>query len=267
MLINEMLKECVSRGISLSDARNIVAEEIILSKIASSDLTNHVTLKGGIVMYNLSKNGRRVTKDIDFDLIRYSIDEKSINLFVSKMNAVKDGFRVSIKGKPEELNQEDYKGVRLHLIISDSKKDSINLKLDIGVHTYLAIEQNNMVYSFSLLGKHACLIVNSPEQIVAEKLISLGRLGIASTRYKDLYDIYYLDANNLVNTKKVSNILKMFFSNSKRKPKTITELQNVIEDTLNSPVFASEAARPENKWIDVEYKELQKKIIQFVLEL
>ena len=55
MLINEMLKECVSRGISLSDARNIVAEEIILSKIASYDLTNHVTLKCGIVMYNLSK--------------------------------------------------------------------------------------------------------------------------------------------------------------------------------------------------------------------
>ena len=162
MLINKMLKECVSKGVSLSDARNIVAEEIILCKIASSDLTDHVTLKGGIVMYNLSKNDRRVTKDIDFDLIRYSIDEKSINLFVSKMNAVKDGFRVSIKGKPEELNQEDYKGVRLHLIISDSKNDSINLKLDIGVHTYLAIEQNNMVYSFSLLGKHACLMVNSP---------------------------------------------------------------------------------------------------------
>ena len=196
MLINKMLKECVSKNISLPDARNIVAEEIILRKIASSDLVDHITLKGGIVMYNLSKNDRRVTRDIDFDLIRFSIDEQSLMLFVQKMNSVNDGFRISIIGKPEELNQEDYKGVRIHLVIKDDNNESLQLKLDIGVHTYLAIEQNTMVYSFSALKECVSLKVNSPEQIVAEKLISLGRLGLASTRHKDLFDIYYLLLNN-----------------------------------------------------------------------
>ena len=44
-------------------------------------MAERVTLKGGIVMYNLSKNERRATRDIDFDFIRYSIDEASVRLF------------------------------------------------------------------------------------------------------------------------------------------------------------------------------------------
>lgn len=79
MLINEMLEKRIAEGMSLGDARNVVAEEILLKKIASSELAEHVALKGGIVMYNLTKNERRVTKDLDFDLIRYSID------FVNKL--------------------------------------------------------------------------------------------------------------------------------------------------------------------------------------
>lgn len=76
---NEMLEKRIAEGMSLGDARNVVAEEILLKKIASSELAEHVALKGGIVMYNLTKNERRVTKDLDFDLIRYSID------FVNKL--------------------------------------------------------------------------------------------------------------------------------------------------------------------------------------
>ena len=267
MLINKMLKECVSKRIPLPVARNIVAEEIILRKIASSDLADHVTLKGGIVMYNLSKNDRRVTKDIDFDLIRFSIDEKTLKLFVQKMNEVNDGFKIFIKGKPKQLNQEDYRGLRIHLVIKDVNNDSLQLKLDIGVHTYLAIEQNTMIYSFSALNECVSLKTNSPEQIVAEKLLSLARLGPASTRHKDLFDIYYLISKNLVNTKKVSKIIELFFENSRRKPNNVAEFQYVIEDTLSNPFFASEATRPENKWIDVEYEELKKEILQFIMHL
>ena len=38
----------------------------------------------------------------------------------------------------------------------------------------------------------ASLLINSDEQMLAEKLRSLLKFGPLSTRFKDVYDIYYL---------------------------------------------------------------------------
>lgn len=267
MLINEMLEKRIAEGMSLGDARNVVAEEILLKKIASSELAEHVALKGGIVMYNLTKNERRVTKDLDFDLIRYSIDDESIRFFIKKMNNLSDKFNVFIDGKIEELNQEDYSGKRVYVIIKDSQQGTLKLKLDIGVHTYMAIEQENMIYSFETDDTCVSLKVNSPNQIVAEKLISLARLGAISQRFKDLYDVYYLLDTKKVNETGVRNILSLFFENSKRKPNNFLDFQNSIEDTLNNTMFAAEVTKIENRWFDVEYELLKSSIIDFVNKL
>ena len=117
MTIKELVSDNINKGYKLKDAENLSAEELILKKIASSDMAEHVTLKGGIVMYNLTKNNRRVTQDIDFDLIRYSIDKESIKAFIDKMNRIDDGFSLSTLGQIEDLSQEDYKGVRVRLAI------------------------------------------------------------------------------------------------------------------------------------------------------
>ena len=90
MLIQDLVEKYIKQGHNFRNAQNLAAEEIIINKISSSSLSEYVTLKGGIVMYNLTKNNRRVTQDIDFDLIRYSIDESSIRLFVKKMNNINE---------------------------------------------------------------------------------------------------------------------------------------------------------------------------------
>lgn len=84
MLIKKLISKYEELGYSIANCRNLAAEEIIISKIAKSPLAEHVTLKGGIIMFNLTKSSRRVTQDIDFDLIHYSIDEESIRLFFKK---------------------------------------------------------------------------------------------------------------------------------------------------------------------------------------
>ena len=80
MLIKEIVDKYIASGHNYRNAQNLAAEEIVLSKISSSNLTEYVTLKGGIVMFNLTKSDRRVTQDIDFDLIRYSIEKYRILL-------------------------------------------------------------------------------------------------------------------------------------------------------------------------------------------
>lgn len=264
MLIKELVDKYVKQGHNFRNAQNLAAEEIVLNKIASSPLSEHVTLKGGIVMFNLTKNNRRVTQDIDFDLIRYSIDEYSIKLFVEKMNTIDDNITASIYGNIEPLHQEDYQGVRVHLQLKDINNSILRIKLDIGVHTYSAIEQEKIVFSFGSDKDSVCINVNPCEQVFAEKLLSLARLGPISTRYKDIYDIYYLIINDLVDIFKVKDILNMFFKSSKRKPNDILELVNSIIDTLNDDSFAKEAKEPASKWIDVDYDYLRKTIIRFV---
>lgn len=181
MLIKELINKYMTLGYNYRNAQNLAAEEIVLNKIASSSLSEHVTLKGGIVMFNLTKSNRRVTQDIDFDLIRYSIDETSIKLFVEKLNSINDGISASIFGNIENLHQEDYQGVRVHILLKDSS-GKLNIKLDIGVHTYTAIEQETIVFSFESGNKSVSIKVNPCEQIFSEKLLSLARLGAPRTR-------------------------------------------------------------------------------------
>ena len=263
MTIKELVSDNINKGYKLKDAENLAAEEIILKKIASSDMAEHVTLKGGIVMYNLTKNNRRVTQDIDFDLIRYSIDKESIKAFIDKMNRIDDGFSLNALGQIEDLSQEDYKGVRVRLAIKDKTNTCLKLKLDIGVHTYTAIMQERVVFSFAH-GGNVSIQVNPPEQIFAEKLLSLARLGAISGRYKDLYDFYYLIKEKCISKKKVGEILKLFFDLSKKKPNSLIELQESIEDTLNNKYFLAEASRPSSRWIDVDIEDVKETILDFV---
>lgn len=267
MLINELVNKYMEQGHNYRNAQNLAAEEIVLNKIAASPLSEHVTLKGGIVMFNLTKSDRRVTQDIDFDLITYSIDDFSIKLFVEKMNTVNDGITASISGNIESLHQEDYQGVRVHLTLKDLKNATLRIKLDIGVHTYTAIEQEKIVFSFGSDNKSVSVKVNPCEQVFAEKLLSLARLGPISTRYKDLYDLYFLIANNLVEVTKTRNILNLFFQSSNRKPDDIFELVNSVIDTLNDIHFSSEARDPASKWMDVDYEYLRDVIIEFIKKL
>ena len=60
----------------LAEAR--VCQDIVLKAISESSLSRNVTIKGGVVMRSITGNVRRATRDIDFDFIKYSIDEASI---------------------------------------------------------------------------------------------------------------------------------------------------------------------------------------------
>ena len=264
MLISEIVNKYINQGHNYRNAQNLAAEEIVLTKIASSPMAEFITLKGGIVMFNLTKSDRRVTQDIDFDFIRYSIDEESIKRFVEKLDLVDDGVSSSIVGNVEKLHQEDYQGVRVHLLLKDKENTKLRLKLDIGVHTYSLIEQNRIMFSFESGNKTVEIKVNPCEQIFSEKLLSLARLGPLSTRYKDIYDLYYLITNGMLDEEKVKEYLNIFFVNSKRKPNNMNDLVKSLIDTLNNEHFSVEAAKPASKWIDVDYKIAKETIISFM---
>ena len=64
-----------SAGYSAQLAEARVCQDVVLKAIAESSLSRNVTVKGGVVMRSITGKVRRATRDIDFDFIKYSIDE------------------------------------------------------------------------------------------------------------------------------------------------------------------------------------------------
>ena len=86
MDIYELVNKYVVAGYSEDDAIPKVTQDIVLLKIGNSKYNKNITVKGGVVMHNISKDMRRATRDMDIDFIKYSLEDKSILNFIKELN-------------------------------------------------------------------------------------------------------------------------------------------------------------------------------------
>ena len=261
--IKQYIEEYLSKGFTLAQARNLTAQMIILSKIEKSRFVDLILLKGGVVMYNMSHEQRRTTTDLDFDFIRYNISKNSdIELFVGVLNKKDAEYEVIINGKIEELHQHDYHGKRVKLLIKD-KTESIRFKLDIGVHTLLAIDQDKMCFSFEQ-GRNLTLFVNPPEQMFAEKLFALAKIGPTSVRFKDIDDMFYLIKNKSVDTNIIRKCLELLTLNPLSDIKDTQDVINKAIFTLDNQFFMDGYNNSSGSWLKLDYKEIKDALIEFL---
>lgn len=261
--IKELVEDYISKGFTLAQARNLTAQFIILSKIEKSQYVDSVLLKGGVVMYNMTHEQRRTTTDLDFDFVRYSISHDSdIELFVDVLNKKDFQYEVVINGKIEELHQQDYHGKRVKLLIKD-ETESIKFKLDIGIHTLLAIEQDKMCFSFGQ-GKDLTLLVNPPEQMFAEKLFSLAKIGAASVRFKDIDDMYYLVNNKSIDIKLVRKCLELLTLNPVSDIKDVQDVINKVAETLENQFFINGYISSGGSWLKQDYVDIKSCLLDYI---
>ena len=86
---------------------------------------------------------------------------------------------------------------------------SIESKLDFGVHTHFNIDQEEFCFDIAYDDEGASLLINSNEQMFAEKLRSLLRFGALSSRYKDIFDMYFL--SNHVDADSSKSVLEYMY--------------------------------------------------------
>lgn len=194
MNIRELIDQTEQQGYNPANARAKVCQDIVLKAISESDMNRNVTIKGGVVMRNISNDVRRATQDIDLDFIRYSLADESIDAFINKINCI-EGITIERVGQIRELKQQDYHGKRVFIRISDDEGTSIDSKIDFGVHKHLDIDQKEYCFDVGFDDEGANLLANSNEQMFVEKLRSILKFGRYSTRYRDIFDLYYLKDN------------------------------------------------------------------------
>ncbi len=95
----EQLSELAKVGYRVAEAQAKVAHDAILLAMYKSGFKKNCTVKGGVVMCELTKAVRRTTMDIDVDFIHCSISDTSIRRVVARWARL-TGFNVDIRDYP-----------------------------------------------------------------------------------------------------------------------------------------------------------------------
>ena len=223
-------------------------------------MNKNVTIKGGVVMYSISNDKRRATRDLDLDFIKYSLVDESIKVFIDTLNLVNDGIKVYVDGDIQELHHQDYKGKRVNVILKDENNFSVSAKLDIGVHKNFDIKQDEYCFDLDAINESVTLVINSKEQIVCEKLKSLLKFGIRTTRYKDIFDIYYLLNKTNINKDELLNIINILIV---MRENNIYDIIKNLNYTLNNNVFKQRLSDARNNWLDISVDDVIDNVLDY----
>ena len=263
--VNQYIKEGYNRNYAISK----VCQDIIINRIYHSKYSDKITIKGGVVMFHLTNNIRRATVDIDMDLINMSIaTENIVNIFIdlSKLDHI-DGFKLSIdKNKIEELSHQDYHGKRLTVSITDNHRKTYNFKLDIGVHKHTDIHQDTLLLNTQIIDGNIEFLINSKEQIFIEKLIPILKFGPLSTRYRDIFDLYWLITEGNLDKDKILNYMKILIFDNDIDIHEIKELYNTVNLVLSEPMFISNLCNNYN-WTNADINIILENIKNYLKSL
>lgn len=219
-------------------------------------------------MHNISNDIRRATRDLDIDFIKYSLEDESIKNFINALNNEESGINIEIIGNITPLHHQDYDGKRVHIKIKDNFGNSINTKLDIGVHKLFELEQEEYCFDLNLINKKVNLLINSKEQIFTEKLKSLLKMGIRSTRYKDLFDFYYLiNSVGLDKEKLIKTIKILIFNDDTIREKSFLDIYNRLSNVLKSRRYLNNLNNPVVNWLDTPINDAINSVLNYIDEL
>lgn len=263
--LQKLIEHATICGYQGDNASAKVCQDIVLKALSISPLSRNVTIKGGVVMRSKTNNVRRATQDLDIDFIKYSLADEFIDAFIEKLNCL-DGITITRYGNIEELKQQDYSGKRVFIIIEDTEGNRARSKIDLGVHNRFELEQEEYCFDIAYDDEGACLLINSSEQMFAEKLRSLLKFGPFSTRFKDVYDMYYL--KDLVDITKLLKALDTYiFLDGSMREKNSKDILKRLKFTFSDKTYIKSLDTSDKRWIDEEINVITTGLLDFMGEI
>jgi predicted nucleotidyltransferase component of viral defense system len=244
-------------------------QERFLYRLAFSEFSDHLVLKGGLLLICLKMPRSRPTKDIDFLAENIKNDPAELEHIFRSIAEIPcdDGVKFFPSSVTSERIKEDadYEGIRIKIdaTLGQARK---KLQMDIGFGDVIIPQTMQIEFPTLLEGNPPRLRVYSIESIISEKFEAMVKLAMINSRMKDFYDVYTLSVSNNFR----SDSLKKAIESTFRKRKTS------IPD--NPLIFRLEFHRDKEKqkqWIaflrksrlnDVnkEFNEIMKRITSFL---
>ena len=265
MGLTDLIIQAEKAGYRGTYARAKVCQDVILKAISAGSFNRKVTIKGGVVMRSVSGDARRATQDIDMDFVQYPLSDDAIDKFIKKLNCV-DGITIERVGKITELKQQDYHGKRVMIMIRDDEGQSIISKMDLGVHKHLEIVQSEYCFEIGADEEGVNLLMNSYEQMFTEKLRSILKFGEFSTRFKDIFDMYYL--TEYIDNNKLKDCINILIINDSgmREDSFEDVIARFISGTSNEEYLRS-INNSDKNWLDVNPTKAIEEITQTLNKL
>ena len=260
--IREMIRQANADGYMDENAEAKVCQDVVLKALSESSFSRNATIKGGVVMRSISHDARRATQDMDIDFIRYSLSDESIGEFIQKLDCLEE-IHIRQTGVITELKQQDYHGKRVFVVIFDETGDSIESKIDLGVHKNLSIEQEEYCFDVACFDDGANLLINSKEQMFTEKLRSLLKFGPNSTRFKDIFDMCYL--SDLMDRDRLMICLDtLIFNDPEMRENNTHDICRRVKNTFASGRYISRLSGSRKNWLGMEISDALEKLSSFL---
>lgn len=183
-------------------------------------------------------------------------------MFIEKLNMI-EGISIARVGEITELSQQDYNGKRVFIHIRDNFNNTIESKIDLGVHKHFDIEKEEYCFDIAFDNEGSSLLINSREQMFSEKLRSLLKFGTFSTRYKDIYDMFYqcgkLNEKNLMNCFQI-----LIFGDSGMRENDMRDIVRRVEKVFRDTGYKGRVDSSDKQWIDNSIDEVFDGILTYL---
>lgn len=164
--------------------------DAVLKRIASSNYKDVFILKGGYLLSIRLGILTRTTNDLDFSIGSKELDLGNIQNVISDILAVNMNDSIFFELK-DIVPIKDGNGVRFNIV---AKLDNIRQSIHIDIATNDPITPAVIINEYETIINNEVITLHTYpyETIFAEKLQTVVSLGTASSRAKDLYDLYVL---------------------------------------------------------------------------
>lgn len=191
--INNLAK---TKGISPQLALQSFFAERFLARIEKSQFYENLALKGGTLMSVLFGIEQRTTMDIDATVVGMRVDETKIAEMVDAIASTDTGDGILFlrnDSRPSAIAKDDeYGGYTIGLTATFG---TIRLPIDIDVTFGDVITPHPQLIEFSSLVDGTIpirLLAYTIETLIAEKLQTILKRGVGTTRPRDFYDLHII---------------------------------------------------------------------------
>ena len=177
--------------------------ERFLARLSDSSFRDKFVVKGGMLVAAIVGLGTRATMDLDTTLRDFPLTEVEIRKAFREIISIDKGDEVVfLLQSVEPIRKDDiYGGFRVRI---DAKYDTIVTPLSIDISTGDAMTPHPVSYIFRGIFDDNIQIPlwgYNVETILAEKLETILRRGVFTTRPRDFYDVYILGTTQPVDKK------------------------------------------------------------------
>ena len=216
-------------GLSYNSIQTYYFLEKILKQIADSDFSSDFIFKGGFLLSNIIGLEERTTRDIDFSIRNFSLEEEILREKFKKILKKSDDISFDLIDLKSIKEDDLYGGYRVEIMC---KLENIKEKIHIDIVTGDPVTPKEVNYSYKSIftGENFNLKAYNIETILAEKIETIYSRGVFNSRSKDFFDVYiiYLLKKEEINFLYLKNACINTFS-YRGKDFNVDELLNTID--------------------------------------